>query len=128
MQISDEMQQVLQRNDAFLEIQRRIAEFAGEFFDLVDRAIVRRAVRSLRSASQRGMLVAGPIEVRRADFDVGKMPFARLRAGAPEIRFAIFVGQVASWAMSWVVRLLGSGRKEGIDLPGGRGAQVGLRD
>ena len=86
VQVSDEMEQELERHKALLRVGARFGKFSGELLDLVEDAS-RWAIRCHCVRRQWGTTSASGVDVRIVDLDIDKVPIR----GLP-VLVAILVG------------------------------------
>src|SRR6516225_7524472 len=91
MHVTDEVQQELERRDLLFEVSGGARKLRGKALNLVDHAVVGRAIRGRRAGRDCWMSETSLIEIGSADLNVDEVPLTGLEPRAVDVRIAVLV-------------------------------------
>src|SRR5215212_12007876 len=128
MQVTDKVEQELEGDNLFLRISCRVGQLCCKFLNLIDNAVLFRAIGGRGARWHRWMAKAGLVEVRSRDLYVNKMPLARLLPCAILVPVTELVSPGCGSGDVMCGERVGIRRKQSTDLLVDGGFEISLRD
>src|SRR3954447_17816490 len=128
LQVTDKVEQELEGDNLFLRVNCRVGQLCRKFLDLIDNAVLFRAIGGRGAAWHRWMTKAGLVEVRSHDLYVDKMPLARLLSCAILVRVTELVSPGCGSGDVMCGERVDIRREQSTDLLADGGFEISLRD